>query len=92
MPRFSLLAIACLYAPFAAAIPLLDADADGLDAALEAAAGTDPDVRDTDGDGASDGIELLIIGTDPASADTDGDGVGDRDERVLRLDPLAADT
>ncbi|MDR0993684.1 MAG: thrombospondin type 3 repeat-containing protein, partial [Verrucomicrobiota bacterium] len=34
-------------------------------------------VQDSDGDGLTDGMELLVHHTDPARADTDGDGIPD---------------
>jgi len=45
-----------------------DLDKDGLDAAVEAMAGTDPANPDTDGDGITDGAELAA-GTDPKKPD-----------------------
>ncbi len=74
--------IALAYANVAAAI---DSDADGLVDALEDTnlnGITDPgetDVHnlDSDGDGSSDGYEVLIAGTDPLDADSDGDGIID---------------
>jgi thiol-disulfide isomerase/thioredoxin len=44
-----------------------DVDGDGLDAAAEAAAGTDPSRADTDGDGYPDGAEVAA-GSDPTDA------------------------
>jgi hypothetical protein len=44
---------------------LPDADADGLDDALEETLGTDPALADTDGDGLSDGEEVNVLGSDP---------------------------
>ncbi len=54
---------------------------------------TDPLKFDTDGDGLSDGDEVLKYHTDPLKMDTDGDGLSDGDE-VLRYhtDPLNPDT
>jgi hypothetical protein len=71
----------------------LDADGDGLVHDLEIQYGTDPLVQDTDGDGLSDGDEVLQYSTDPLQADTDGDGLSDGEE-VLQYstDPLQADT
>jgi len=53
-----------------------DVDGDGLDAAAELAAGTDPRNPDTDGDQLRDGAEL-VAGTNPVNPDTDGDGIID---------------
>jgi outer membrane protein OmpA-like peptidoglycan-associated protein len=54
---------------------------------------TDPTKWDTDGDGLSDGDEVLKYHTDPLRADTDEDGLNDGDE-VLRYktDPLKVDS
>ena len=66
-----------------------DPDADGLGAAAEAAAGTDPTVRDTDGDGILDGAETT---TDPLDADSDDDGLADGAELQFGTDPTKADS
>ncbi len=58
--------------------PRDDEDGDGLSAAQEAQAGTDPTKADTDGDGLADGPELRFFGTDPNNPDTDGDGFNDK--------------
>ena len=42
-----------------------DADADHVPDVIEDELGTDPDRSDTDGDGRTDGEEILIDGTDP---------------------------
>ncbi len=42
-----------------------DADGDAVPDVIEAALGTDPELADTDGDGRTDGEEILIDGTDP---------------------------
>lgn len=70
-----------------------DRDGDGLDAAQEAAAGTDPDAADTDRDGLDDGEELEL-GTDPLLPDSDDDTVADGAEvhREPPTDPLDADS
>jgi len=55
--------------------------------------GSDPDPADTDGDGLSDGFEVLVSGTDPVLVDTDGDGLSDGLEvRTVFSDPLSMDT
>ena len=51
-----------------------DADRDGLTDREEAALGTDPFSRDTDGDGFSDADEVLVYGSSPLKADSDADG------------------
>ena len=57
-----------------------DPDGDGLPNALEFALGTSPTNPDTDGDGLTDGEEVLIYGTSPLNPDTDGDGLTDGEE------------
>jgi PKD repeat protein len=57
-----------------------DADGDLLPDACEAIAGTDPNARDTDGDGITDGIEFLRLGLNPTVRDTDADGCADGPE------------
>ncbi|MCH6568083.1 MAG: tetratricopeptide repeat protein [Nitrospinae bacterium] len=54
--------------------------------------GTNPNKKDTDGDGLNDKYEMFA-GTNPLLSDTDGDGISDGEE-VLRLhtNPLRADT
>ena len=54
---------------------------------------TDPLKADTDGDGLSDGEEVLQYKTDPLKADTDGDGLKDGEEvQRYKTDPLKIDT
>lgn len=54
---------------------------------------TDPNNPDTDGDGLTDGQEVLIYGTDPTNPDTDGDSLLDGDEVLIHgTDPLLWDT
>ena len=55
------------------------------------AAGSDPLVADTDGDGLLDGQELNI-GSSPLLLDTDGDGFTDPEEVAMGTDPASADT
>jgi hypothetical protein len=54
-----------------------DDDLDGLTAFEECINGTDPTLRDTDGDGLSDGEEVNACGTDPTLRDSDGYGFSD---------------
>jgi outer membrane protein OmpA-like peptidoglycan-associated protein len=70
-----------------------DDDNDGLLNQRERELGTDPYNPDTDGDGLSDGDEVMIYMTNPLKNDTDGDGLTDGDEiRKYKTDPLKADT
>ena len=50
-----------------------DMDGDGLSNWLEFLYETDGEAPDTDGDGLSDGWEVLILGTNPLSPDQDAD-------------------
>jgi outer membrane protein OmpA-like peptidoglycan-associated protein len=70
-----------------------DRDGDGLGKCEEERLGTDPNNPDTDGDGLTDGEEVLKYKTDPLKADTDGDGLSDYDEIYkYKTDPLNRDT
>lgn len=83
---------------------LLDTDRDGLDCRTELMLGTDPQKKDTDGDGLSDGEEVtgwaLIsrdgtrrrVRSDPLQNDSDGDGFSDAVEKELKTDPLHRNT
>ena len=67
-----------------------DLDGDGLDAAAEATAQTDPLDPDTDGDGMSDGWEAQYLFdplVDDANEDGDGDGMSNLDEFDSGTDP-----
>ncbi|MCB0015095.1 MAG: hypothetical protein KDE34_24435, partial [Anaerolineales bacterium] len=71
-----------------------DADGDWVSDADEEKYGTDPDLVDTDGDGATDFEEIFIIGSEPtvAEEDSDGDLIRDVTEtRLLNSDPDVAD-
>lgn len=52
---------------------MLDTDKDSLDDVREREIGTDPLEADTDGDGLTDGAEVLIWNSNPLKTDTDGD-------------------
>ena len=83
-------------------LPVPDSDEDGIPDEYETndgnyhsrtMTGTDPQKPDTDGDGLSDGVEVLTLGTDPNRVDTDGDGLDDGAEVNLHgTNPLLADT
>ena len=61
-------------------IELTDEDDDNIYDYYEKYFGTDPDKKDTDGDGLEDGAELFLLDTDPTDDDTDDDGIKDGDE------------
>ena len=52
--------------------------------------GTDPNSRDSDGDGINDGTEINTLGSDPLSTDGDGDLMPDAYEYANGLDPASA--
>ena len=71
----------------------IDTDEDGLTDDLEKIYGTDANNPDTDGDGLSDGQEVLKYKTNPLLMDTDGDRLSDFAEVTLTLtNPNAMDT
>jgi len=73
--------------------PDADNDEDGLNNASEVEAGSNPLEFDSDGDGLSDGEEVLVYGSDPLATDSDGDGLSDGDEVLdYGTDPLLADS
>lgn len=85
--------------------PAPDSDGDGLaDALEEESYETDPFSADSDTDGYSDGLELLVPGRlhptgfdpgcNPAQAlkDSDNDGLNDCEETVLGTSPITADS
>lgn len=69
-------------------VQTVDSDKDGLDDAREKEIGTDPNNPDTDGDGLSDGDEVIIWKTNPLNPDTDGDGYPDGTEVKNGYNPL----
>ena len=63
-------------------------DGDGISDAREKILGTNPNKKDTDGDGLEDGEELdAEVNTDPLKFDTDGDFVNDGKEMSDGTDP-----
>ncbi|WP_367873023.1 hypothetical protein [Luteolibacter sp. Populi] len=70
-----------------------DRDSDGLVNRLECLYSADPHLSDTDGDGLSDGAEVLTHKTSPVNDDTDWDDLKDGDEITLHgTDPGLRDT
>ncbi len=70
-----------------------DKDQDGLGKCKEEELGTSPRNPDTDGDGLTDGEEVMVYKTKPLLADTDLDGLSDFDEvKKFKTDPLNPDT
>jgi hypothetical protein len=68
-------------------------DADGASNLLEYQNGSNPLVADTDGDGLTDGQEIVTYATDPTRADSDGDGLDDEAELITHLtDPWDVDS
>lgn len=65
-----------------------DPDEDGLSTGQEAQLGTSPFNPDSDGDGLTDGEEVLTRLTDPLLADSDGDQIPDGLEVLAATDPL----
>jgi hypothetical protein len=59
------------------AMPFEDPDNDGLNNLQEFQNGTDPHNPDTDGDGLTDGQEVLLYHTSPLLLSTDGTGIPD---------------
>ncbi|HOX60933.1 MAG TPA: hypothetical protein PLV72_02930 [Candidatus Magasanikbacteria bacterium] len=66
----------------------VDRDGDNIDDTRETQIGTNPNNWDTDGDGLSDGDEILIWKTDPLKSDTDGDSYPDGSEVKNGYSPL----
>lgn len=73
--------------PEQAAVPLTDADGDGLTDEEEATLATDILLIDTDGDGLSDREEVKVYSSDPIKSDTDNDGFSDGQEVKNGYDP-----
>jgi outer membrane protein OmpA-like peptidoglycan-associated protein len=70
-----------------------DNDHDGLTNKEEKEINTDPNNPDTDGDGLTDGEEVLKYKTNPLNPDTDNDGLKDGEEiKIYKTDPKKPDT
>lgn len=69
-----------------------DDDKDGLQQKAEQLIGTNPNRKDTDGDGLIDGDEYIAYETSPLVMDTDGDGVDDATEVKQEANPLGPGT
>ncbi len=61
----------------------VDTDKDGLDDVREREIGTNPQNPDTDGDGLTDGEEVITLKSSPLNSDTDNDGLSDGDEVLI---------
>lgn len=61
-------------------VDMSDADGDKLIAYYETIWGTDPNLKDTDGDGLSDSDEIYVYQTNPMKKDTDGNGIDDAND------------
>lgn len=71
--------------------PTVDSDDDGISNENEILkTGTDPNKKDTDGDGIGDGVEVLYR-MNPLDADMDNDGVNDGDEIRQGTNPFFPD-
>lgn len=55
----------------------IDTDGDGIPNEEEKSLGTNPNLKDTDGDGLTDGEEVYLYSTNPLKQDTDEDGLLD---------------
>ena len=69
-----------------------DADEDGLTNLQEIAISLNPVLKDTDGDGLTDGDELNKYSTNPFDPDSDRDGATDKWELDNGYDPRVAET
>jgi hypothetical protein len=70
-----------------------DKDGDQLDNANEFAYDSDPNNKDSDGDGLEDGEEANTHGSNPSITDSDGDGLSDPDEiNTHQTNPALADS
>jgi hypothetical protein len=69
----------------------VDTDVDMLPDHFETKYSLEPEEPDTDGDGITDGYELIVLGTQADLADTDFDQMSDGLELSLGFDPLVAD-
>lgn len=67
-----------------------DADGDGMQDWMKRLAQNMP--IDRDGDGISDGREVLVFHTNPLKSDSDGDGLADSAENAIGTSPLNPDT
>lgn len=78
---------------FVASASKTDVDTDGLGQETETKFGTDPQEKDTDGDGISDTDEIVLFKTNPLAVDSDGDGLTDYRETFLyKSSPTKFDT
>ena len=76
--------------PVSCAMPSHTAVTNGMVVAYHFGCGSDPAVKDTDGDGVRDDVELLQ-GSNPRNPDTDDDGMTDEWEIRHGLDPCSSE-
>lgn len=69
-----------------------DYDNDGITNKEEKTNGTNPRLKDTDGDKLSDNEEINQYKTNPKQSDTDNDGMTDGEEVYFKTNPLVKDT
>jgi cell wall-associated NlpC family hydrolase len=69
----------------------IDTDQDALPDFYETKYSLNPEEPDSDGDGITDGYELIVLGSRANRADTDFDQMSDGLEIALGFDPLVAD-
>lgn len=78
---------------FALSEVIFDADNDGIPQETEVKIGTNPQLKDTDGDGISDTDEITLFNTNPTTMDSDGDGLTDyRETYLYKTNPSKFDT
>lgn len=68
-----------------------DTDGDGLTDGQEYLAGTNPLLQDSDGDGVSDLVALMVARTDSWRLDSDNDSLSDGEEGARGMDPKNPD-
>lgn len=86
------LAVLLVFSTGVVAVPILDADGDGLSNGTEWAADVDWQSADTDGDGLDDNRELPVAEFNATNPDTDGEGLNDSAEATIGSNASRVDT